>query len=61
MACAIQSGRAHRANEKLAYHVLDIMQAIHDSSNEGKHIELASRCERPAPLPLDLPMGVMDV
>lgn len=50
MAHAIHSGRPHRANGTLAFHVLDIMQAFHDSSNEGKHIELTSSCERPLPL-----------
>jgi predicted dehydrogenase len=50
MAYAIRSGRPHRASGALAYHVLDIMQAFHDSSNEGRHIELTSMCERPAPL-----------
>jgi predicted dehydrogenase len=50
MAHAMRSGRQHRANGKLAYHVLDIMQAIHDSSTEGKHIDLNSMCDRPAPL-----------
>ncbi len=50
MAHAIHSGRLHRANGTLAYHVLDIMQAFHDSSNEGRHIELTSSCERPLPL-----------
>ncbi len=50
MAHAIHSGRLHRANGSLAYHVLDIMQAFHDSSNEGRHIELDSTCERPLPL-----------
>ncbi|EFH80563.1 Gfo/Idh/MocA family protein [Ktedonobacter racemifer] len=53
MAHALQSGSfPHRASGELAYHVLDIMQAIHDSSNEGKHIELSSQCERPLPLPV---------
>lgn len=49
MAEAIQSGRSHRANEKMAYHVLEIMHAIHDSSRDGMHIELTSTCERPEP------------
>jgi hypothetical protein len=35
----------------MAYHVLDIMHAIHDASNEGRHIELTSTCQQPAPLP----------
>jgi predicted dehydrogenase len=49
MAEAMQSGRFHRANENLAYHVLEIMHAIHDSSRNGIHIELTSTCERPEP------------
>jgi predicted dehydrogenase len=51
MAEALQTGRAHRANAGLAYHVLDIMQAAHDSSEQGRHIVLTSSCERPAPFP----------
>ncbi len=60
MAYALRSGRPHRATGELAYHVLDIMHAIHDASREGRHIELTSTCARPAPLPLDLPDGVLD-
>jgi predicted dehydrogenase len=51
MAQALREGRPHRASGEMAYHVLDIMHAIHDSSREGRHIELASTMERPAPLP----------
>ena len=60
MAYAIESGRAHRANGQLAYHVLDIMCAIHDASNQDAHVQLASTCERPAPLPLGLLVGTLD-
>jgi predicted dehydrogenase len=60
MAAALISGRAHRANGDLAYHVLDIMHAVHDSSRTGKHIELDSTCQRPAPLPADLKYWHMD-
>ena len=60
MAYALRSGRPHRASGALAYHVLDVMHTIHDASREGRHIELASACERPAPLPLGLPPGVLD-
>lgn len=60
MAYAIQSGRAHRASGDLAYHVLDAMQSILESSTEEKHIHLSSQCDRPAPLPLGLPVGVLD-
>lgn len=50
MAYAMRSGRPHRASGEMAYHVLDIMQAFHDASREGRHIELTSQCTRPAPL-----------
>jgi predicted dehydrogenase len=53
MAYAMQVGVPHRASGALAYHVLDIMQSIHDSSAQGQHIELNSTCERPAPLDPD--------
>jgi predicted dehydrogenase len=54
MAQAIQSGRPHRASGELAYHVLDLMHAFHDASREGRHIDITSGIERPAPLPLGL-------
>ncbi len=60
MACAARSGRAHRTNGQLAYHVLDIMHAFHDASSEGRHIELESTCDRPAPLPQGLEEGALD-
>jgi predicted dehydrogenase len=50
MANALRDGHSHRASGDLAYHVLDIMHAVHDASHEGRHIELTSICERPAPL-----------
>jgi predicted dehydrogenase len=60
MAYALRSGRPHRASGDLAYHVLDIMHAFHESSDEGRYIELTSTCSRPAPLPLGLPKGILD-
>ena len=54
MAYALKSGCAHRASGELAYHVLDIMHAFHDASNQGRHIELESTCEQPAPMPVEL-------
>ena len=52
LAYAMRAGRSHRASGDLAYHVLDIMHAFLDSAREGRHIELASTCGRPAPLPV---------
>lgn len=56
---ALRSGRSHRASGELAYHVLDLMHAFHDASREGRHVEVTSTFERPSPLPLDLPIGVL--
>ena len=44
----------------LALHVLDIMHAVHDASNEGKRIDLTTTCARPAALPMDLREGLLD-
>jgi predicted dehydrogenase len=60
MAYAIRTGRPHRANGKLAYHVLDAMHAILEASATGKHIELASSCDRPAALSVDLAERELD-
>ena len=60
MACGIQSGRRHRANGEMAYHVLDVMQSFLDSGAKGRHMTLASTCERPAALPTGLVEGKLD-
>jgi predicted dehydrogenase len=60
MATAMRKNRPHRASGKMAYHVLDIMHTIHDSSLEGRHLAVESRCARPAPLVIGLPVGELD-
>lgn len=60
MATAIASGRPHRANDQIAMHALDIMQAIHESSDSGRHVTLTTTCERPAPMVAGLPEGQLD-
>lgn len=60
MAYALRSGRPHRASGELAYHVLDVMHAFHDASDQGRHIELESTCQRPAALPMGLRHGLLD-
>jgi predicted dehydrogenase len=52
MAFAIRSNRPHRASGELAFHVLEVMEALQLSSEQGKHIEIVSRPERPAPMPI---------
>jgi predicted dehydrogenase len=52
MALSLQQKRpTHRANGQLAYHVLDIMHAVHEASNQSAALTLKSTCERPAALP----------
>ena len=60
MACALRSGRPHRAGGELAYHVLDIMHGFHEASAAGRHVTLKSTCEQPAPLPVGLKEGTLD-
>lgn len=60
MARAIRTGRAHRANGRLAYHVLDLMHAFHDASREERHVYVSSTTERPAPLPAGLATFTID-
>jgi predicted dehydrogenase len=60
MATSIRTGRTHRANGNLAYHVLDIMHAIIDGSQNGKHIELNSIVERPSPMVTGLLEGNLE-
>ena len=60
MAYALRSGRPHRANGDLAYHVLDVMHAFLDASRENEHVQIASTCERPAALPVGLTEGELD-
>jgi predicted dehydrogenase len=60
MAYALSSGRPHRANGELTYHVLDTMHAFHDASHKKQHVELNSTCNQPAPLPEGLEEGKLD-
>lgn len=61
MAAAIVRGRKHRCSGELACHVLDVMCSIVQASDEKRMIELASTCERPAPLPMGLRSGALDL
>lgn len=50
MAVAMRAGHQPRANGQMAYHVLDIMQSIYESADQGRVIEIESTCQRPAAL-----------
>ena len=60
MAGALRNERPSRVEGSLANHVLDIMHAIHESSDAGRHIELGTTCERPAAVPAGLAEGRFD-
>ncbi|MGH2532900.1 MAG: Gfo/Idh/MocA family protein [Thermomicrobiales bacterium] len=53
LAAAPREDRPHRASGDLAYHVLEIMHAVHEASATGRHVELLSTLNRPAPLSPD--------
>jgi predicted dehydrogenase len=52
LAEAVREGRPPRASGAIAYHVLDVMQSMVESASLGRHVEVESTCERPAPLPM---------
>ena len=60
MATAIRSGRKHRANDEIAFHALDIMQAVHEASKSGTYVNLTTTCERPAAMRAELPDWTLD-
>ena len=61
MVYALRAGRDHRANERLLYHVVDVMQSFLDSGARGRRVRLQSTVERPAPLPPGLRDGKLDL
>ena len=60
MAQAIRNGRPHRASGALALHALEIMAAFQASSDAGRAMAIASRPERPTPMPEALRLGELD-
>jgi predicted dehydrogenase len=60
LAYAAWGDRPQRASDSLAFHVLDLMHAIEESAQSGRHVAIESRCDRPAPLPLGLLPGRLD-
>lgn len=60
MAHAILGNRPHRASLELSLHVLEIIEAIDRAAASGTRIALVHQCSRPAPLPTNLPFGILD-
>lgn len=48
MAEALRGTGTHRAGGELAYHVLDLMHAVHEASDRGCHVQVESTCAQPA-------------
>lgn len=61
MVNAINNKREHRANERVAFHVLDLMHSIVDAAETGRHVEMASSMSRPEPLPQGLQPGRVEL
>ena len=60
MAAALRGGRRPRVDAGLANHVLDVMHAVHESSDDGRHVMLRTSCERPAAVTPGLAEGRFD-
>jgi predicted dehydrogenase len=60
LASALQTRRNHRANAQLAFHILDTMQTTLESAQAQRTLAIASTTDRPLPLPLALPDGLID-
>ncbi|MFI0820840.1 Gfo/Idh/MocA family protein [Streptomyces sp. NPDC021098] len=50
LAAALRERTPHRATAGLAFHTLDVLEAIAVSADTGAPVALTSSCERPAPL-----------
>jgi predicted dehydrogenase len=52
MARALREGGPHRASGEMGYHIVDLMHAALESSEQGRHIALDSTFDRPEALPI---------
>jgi predicted dehydrogenase len=57
LATALSEGVEHRASDLLAFHVLEVMEAIVEGGKTGTPVEIRSRCERPRALVPQTRMG----
>lgn len=55
MAYAIRDNRPERASSEMAYHSLETMVGLLNSSNLGEFYTLESTCSQPSPLPPNFP------
>ena len=52
MARALRTGRPHRADGALAYHVLDVLESLLEAATQDQSVDVASTVARPAAVPL---------
>ena len=57
MASSMRSGRKSRIDAELGFHILDVMQSIHESANSGHHVTIESACTQPLAVPTGLLEG----
>jgi len=60
MAHAIQSGRPHRCDARLALHSLEVISAFEASFTERRFVDLVNQCAQPAPFPLGMTNSLLD-
>jgi predicted dehydrogenase len=57
LAVALRTKRPPRAGIELTYHVLDIMQGLHDAADGKKVLDIKSTCQKPAQMESSLIKG----
>lgn len=60
MARALRAGRPHRCDGELAFHVLEVLEALNRAAEGADLVDITSRCARPSPLPRGLAHGQLD-
>lgn len=61
MAYAVRTGRPYAATGELAYHVLDVMHALHESDDKKRFIDIQSSCDQPGTLPMNSIPGTLEL
>ncbi len=60
MAYSIVSGRSHRTNTDLVYHVTEALLSFDVAAKTGKVYKMKSTCRQPKPIPTGLKNGTLD-
>jgi predicted dehydrogenase len=60
MAAAIRTNRSHRASEQIAFHTVEVMEAIVAGGSSGEAVPINSHCQRPRALEPLARLGSLD-